>query len=44
MARADLDQAEREAAKDRAALLADKGADVNASEQRVELIHRRVDS
>jgi (E)-4-hydroxy-3-methylbut-2-enyl-diphosphate synthase len=44
MARADVDKAEREAAKDRAALLADKGDDVNASEQRVDLIHKRVDS
>lgn len=43
MARADLDKAEREAAKDRAALLADKGDDANASEQRVELIHKRAD-
>jgi len=44
MARADVDLAEREAAKDRAALLADKGDDVNASEQRVDLIHKRLDS
>lgn len=44
MARADVDLAEREAAKDRAALLADKGDDANASEQRVDLIHKRLDT
>jgi len=44
MARADLDKAAREAAKDRAALLAEQGDDVNHSEQRVELIHKRVDN
>src|SRR5688572_8309183 len=35
MARADVEKATREAEKDRAALLEDKGADANASEQRV---------
>ena len=44
MARADLDKAEREAAKDRAALLAERGDDANASEQRVELIHKRAEA
>ncbi len=43
MARADVAKAEREAAKDRAALLAEQGDDANASEQRVELIHKRVE-
>src|SRR5690554_6765122 len=43
MARADVERATREAERDRAALLAEKGADANASEQRVELIHKRVD-
>lgn len=41
MARADIDKAEREAAKDRAALLAEQGEDVNDSEQRVELLKKR---
>jgi (E)-4-hydroxy-3-methylbut-2-enyl-diphosphate synthase len=43
VARVDTAKAEREAEKDRAALLAEKGDDANASEQRVELIHKRVD-
>jgi (E)-4-hydroxy-3-methylbut-2-enyl-diphosphate synthase len=43
MARADVEKATREAEKDRAALLEEKGADVNASEQRVELIHKRAE-
>jgi len=43
MARADTAKAEREAEKDRAALLQEKGSDANASEQRVDLIHKRVD-
>jgi (E)-4-hydroxy-3-methylbut-2-enyl-diphosphate synthase len=43
LARADFVKAEREAEKDRAALLAEKGADANASEQRVELIHKHLD-
>ena len=40
VARVDVAKAEREAEKDRAALLADKGADANASEQRVNLINK----
>jgi (E)-4-hydroxy-3-methylbut-2-enyl-diphosphate synthase len=43
MARADVEKATREAEKDRAALLAEKGDDANASEQRVELIHKHLD-
>ncbi|MGH9187962.1 MAG: flavodoxin-dependent (E)-4-hydroxy-3-methylbut-2-enyl-diphosphate synthase, partial [Acidimicrobiales bacterium] len=44
MARADTKMAEREARRDRSKLLHDhEGEDVNASEQRVELIHRRVE-
>jgi (E)-4-hydroxy-3-methylbut-2-enyl-diphosphate synthase len=43
LARADFVKAEREAEKDRQALLADKGADANASGQRVELIRKRVE-
>ena len=43
VARVDTKLAEREAAKDRAALLDEKGDDANASEQRVELIHKRID-
>jgi (E)-4-hydroxy-3-methylbut-2-enyl-diphosphate synthase len=43
VARVDTEKAAREAEKDRAALLADKGDDANASEQRVALIHKRVD-
>ncbi|MET0727430.1 MAG: flavodoxin-dependent (E)-4-hydroxy-3-methylbut-2-enyl-diphosphate synthase [Acidimicrobiales bacterium] len=41
VARVDTAKAEREAEKDRAALLAEKGEDANLSEQRVELIHKR---
>jgi (E)-4-hydroxy-3-methylbut-2-enyl-diphosphate synthase len=44
VARVDTEKAAREAEKDRAALLQDKGDDVNDSEQRVELIHKRVES
>ena len=44
LARADLVKAAREAEKDRALLLEEKGADANASEQRVELIHKHLDS
>ncbi len=44
VARVDTEKAAREAEKDRAALLADKGDDANASEQRVELIHKRIES
>jgi len=44
IARVDTEKAAREAEKDRAALLAEQGDDANASEQRVELIHRRVES
>ena len=44
VARVDTEKAAREAEKDRAALLQEKGDDVNASEQRVELIHKRVES
>jgi (E)-4-hydroxy-3-methylbut-2-enyl-diphosphate synthase len=43
LARADTERAAREAARDRAMLLDAKGADANASEQRVELIHKRID-
>jgi hypothetical protein len=43
VARVDTAKAEREAEKDRALLLAEKGDDANASEQRVELIHKRVE-
>ncbi len=43
LARVDTDKARREAEKDRAALLAEQGDDANASEQRVELIHRTLD-
>ncbi|MEO6318307.1 MAG: flavodoxin-dependent (E)-4-hydroxy-3-methylbut-2-enyl-diphosphate synthase [Acidimicrobiales bacterium] len=42
IARVDTAKAEREAEKDRAALLAEQGDDANASEQRVELIHKRI--
>jgi (E)-4-hydroxy-3-methylbut-2-enyl-diphosphate synthase len=41
LARVDTSIAEREAARDRDALLAEQGADANRSEQRVELIHQR---
>jgi (E)-4-hydroxy-3-methylbut-2-enyl-diphosphate synthase len=43
IARADTARAEREAARDRSVLLAERGDDVNASEQRVEMIHKRAD-
>jgi (E)-4-hydroxy-3-methylbut-2-enyl-diphosphate synthase len=43
LARADFVKAEREAEKDRQALLAEKGADANASGQRVDLIRKRVE-
>ncbi len=43
VARVDTEKAAREAEKDRAALLREQGDDVNASEQKVELIHKRVD-
>jgi (E)-4-hydroxy-3-methylbut-2-enyl-diphosphate synthase len=41
LARVDTERAAREAAKDRASLVDAHGSDVNASEQRVELIHQR---
>jgi (E)-4-hydroxy-3-methylbut-2-enyl-diphosphate synthase len=44
VARVDTEKAAREAEKDRAALLQEQGDDANASEQRVELIHKRVES
>lgn len=44
LARVDTDKARREADKDRAALLAEQGDDANASEQRVELIHKKFDT
>ena len=44
VARVDTEKAAREAEKDRAALLAEKGDDANDSEQRVELIHKRIES
>ena len=44
VARVDTEKAAREAEKDRAALLAEQGDDANASEQRVDLIHKRVES
>ena len=43
LARVDTTIAEREAARDRNALLQEQGADVNASEQRIDLIHKRID-
>jgi (E)-4-hydroxy-3-methylbut-2-enyl-diphosphate synthase len=39
--RVDTEKARREAEKDRAALLAEQGDDANASEQRVDLIHKK---
>ena len=42
LARVDTEKARREAEKDRAALLQEQGADANASEQTVELIHKRL--
>jgi (E)-4-hydroxy-3-methylbut-2-enyl-diphosphate synthase len=44
VARVDTEKAAREAEKDRAALLQEQGADANDSEQRVELIHKRIES
>ncbi len=44
VARVDTEKAAREAEKDRAALLAEKGDDANHSEQLVELIHKRIES
>ncbi|MGH9246715.1 MAG: flavodoxin-dependent (E)-4-hydroxy-3-methylbut-2-enyl-diphosphate synthase [Acidimicrobiales bacterium] len=43
LARVDTERAAREAARDREKLLATQGADANASEHKVDLIHRRVD-
>ena len=43
VARVDTEKARREAEKDRAELLAEQGADANASEQRVELMHKHLD-
>lgn len=43
LARVDTEKARREAEKDRAALLVEQGDDANASEQRVELIHKTFD-
>jgi (E)-4-hydroxy-3-methylbut-2-enyl-diphosphate synthase len=44
VARVDTEKAAREAEKDRAALLQEQGDDANASEQRVDLIHKRIQS
>jgi len=44
LARVDVEKARREAERDRAALLDEQGADANASEQTVELIHKRLGS
>jgi (E)-4-hydroxy-3-methylbut-2-enyl-diphosphate synthase len=44
VARVDTEKAAREAEKDRAELLAEKGDDANHSEQKVELIHKRIES
>lgn len=43
LARVDTEKAAREAARDRAALLDEQGADANQSEQRVELIQRTLE-
>jgi (E)-4-hydroxy-3-methylbut-2-enyl-diphosphate synthase len=43
LAKADLHAAKEAAETDRAALLEEQGDDANASEQRVDLIHKRVD-
>jgi (E)-4-hydroxy-3-methylbut-2-enyl-diphosphate synthase len=43
LAKADLQAAKAAAEADRAALLDEQGDDANASEQRVELIHKRID-
>ena len=42
--RVDTEKAAREAEKDRAALLQEQGDDANQAEQKVELIHKRVES
>ena len=42
IARVDTEKAAREAEKDRAALLQEQGADANQAEQKVELIHKRI--
>ncbi|MEI2698036.1 MAG: flavodoxin-dependent (E)-4-hydroxy-3-methylbut-2-enyl-diphosphate synthase [Microthrixaceae bacterium] len=44
LARVDTEKAAREAERDREDLLAGQGEDVNASEQRVELIHKKYDA
>ncbi len=44
LARVDTEKARREAERDRAALLDEQGADANASEQRVDLIHKKYDA
>ena len=44
LARVDTEKARREAEKDRAALLEEQGDDANASEQRVDLIHKKFES
>jgi (E)-4-hydroxy-3-methylbut-2-enyl-diphosphate synthase len=44
IARADTTLAEREAAKDRRRNLGERGDDANDSEQRIEMIHKRVES
>lgn len=43
LARVDTEKARREAEKDRAELLQEQGEDANASEQKVELIHKKYD-
>src|SRR6266545_5598822 len=43
LARVDLEKAAREADRDRRALLEQQGDDVNASEARIDLIHKRTD-
>ena len=43
LARVDTEKARREAERDRAALLEEQGSDANASEQRVDLIHKKYD-
>jgi (E)-4-hydroxy-3-methylbut-2-enyl-diphosphate synthase len=44
LAKADLQAAKEAAEADRAALLDEQGDDVNASAQRVDLIHKRIDA
>jgi (E)-4-hydroxy-3-methylbut-2-enyl-diphosphate synthase len=44
IARADTTRAEREAEKDRRRNLGERGADANAAEQRIDLIHKRIGS